>query len=557
MVESYDCVIIGAGPAGTQMAYYLQKQGASYVVLEKAKQVGSFFATYPRNRRLISINKAYCGNMQEIENVRRYDWNSLLTFEEDDFKCMFRDYSDEYYPNASKLVEYLNDFKNLFDLNIQYETSVSKVTKTNDTFVIDYAQGEVKDSIKTSKVFIATGLTPNHMQKLFETQDYSKECGNFYFYDTLPMDPEVYKNKSVLIIGGGNAAFETANFVNQYCKDLTVEGAERFAYNTHYPGNIRSINMPLLDSYYLKMKVNLNWTRSKYARDDFFVNRDLKAVVDGDVFNLYDIVLCCTGFQPELSYIDEESIQIDKSERGFPLTSPFFECVSCPSLYFIGSLSQEHDYKKGTSAFIHGFRYNCKMAYEHLYNKQIVKRFSSHEDVSRHIMHQINSSSALLHRFEFVGDFIFMTASEWIYVECLPIKLIGEDAEEFDIRRFTSDPVLSIVVVYLGYNPDVKFKASFRQPQVGSSLLHRNESVFIHPRFNVYNQMYPNQWKHVHTLALPENALNEFKSTRLHNDVLGQFIQLMEVKAQKRNVAIDVECLKAFDMIVSMRFLTP
>ena len=52
--------MVGAGPGGLQTAYFLQQQGLDYLVLEKAEP-GSFFRSFPRGRRLISINKRFTG----------------------------------------------------------------------------------------------------------------------------------------------------------------------------------------------------------------------------------------------------------------------------------------------------------------------------------------------------------------------------------------------------------------------------------------------------------------------------------------------------------------
>ncbi|MDJ8948225.1 NAD(P)-binding domain-containing protein, partial [Clostridium perfringens] len=59
-VDKYhEYVIVGAGPAGVQAAYYLEKAGRDYVILEKGDKPGYFFETYPRHRTLISINKRF------------------------------------------------------------------------------------------------------------------------------------------------------------------------------------------------------------------------------------------------------------------------------------------------------------------------------------------------------------------------------------------------------------------------------------------------------------------------------------------------------------------
>ena len=54
-----DYLIIGAGPAGLQLAYFLQKAGRDYHLLEAGQGPGTFFRTFPRHRQLISSNKVH------------------------------------------------------------------------------------------------------------------------------------------------------------------------------------------------------------------------------------------------------------------------------------------------------------------------------------------------------------------------------------------------------------------------------------------------------------------------------------------------------------------
>lgn len=551
----YPSIIIGAGPAGLQMAYFLKRQGEAYIVIESSKHAGSFFSVFPRNRRLISINKPNCGNMNDAERVRRFDWNSLITLPEDDFQAVFRDYSDDYYPNADKLVEYLRDFEKCFQLDIVYNTTVTSVKKVDqDLFSLVCLCDKIERTFTAARVFIATGLQPNHLTSDFKTHDFSKEQPNFYFYDTMPLAPEYYRNKSVLIIGGGNAAFETANYLNPFCNELTIQGADRFAYNTHYPGNIRSINMPLLDSYYLKMNVNLDWARTKFAKHDPYVQRNIEGVKDGSIFSTYDVVLCCAGFQPAVSYIDNKLISRD--EKGFPITTAMFESVCCKNLFFIGALSQQHDYKKGTSAFIHGFRYNCRIVYEHIFKKQAVQSFetSPHglRQIVEKILYQINNSSALFHRFDFVGDYILVTQSKWIFVQCQPVNHIKESS--FDVREYTNDNVLAVIIMTLGYNRDRKFKRGFRQPQVGSLLSLRDESVFIHPRFSIYTKCQTQKWDKIYTFKLPENAFNIFNVKHLHIDVVSMLVSFLNEVHDRTKMPVTYEHMYAFESVMSRKF---
>ena len=121
----YDYIILGAGPAGLQLGYFLHKENKKYVILEK-DTVCSFFKRLPRHRKLISFNKPYivdCDynnlinipdlNINKNEVHMRYDWNSLLS---DNEELVFRKYTEDFFPNADIMVNYMNDFSKINNL---------------------------------------------------------------------------------------------------------------------------------------------------------------------------------------------------------------------------------------------------------------------------------------------------------------------------------------------------------------------------------------------------------------------------------------------------------
>ena len=72
-------------------------RGAYYLILEAGNAPGSFFETFPRHRRMISINKPHTGH-DDPELTLRWDWNSLLS---DDPELRFTRYTGRYFPTPT------------------------------------------------------------------------------------------------------------------------------------------------------------------------------------------------------------------------------------------------------------------------------------------------------------------------------------------------------------------------------------------------------------------------------------------------------------------------
>ena len=127
-VSGRDYCIIGAGPAGLQMGYFLERSGRDYMIYERDSSAGWFYKVFPRHRTLISLNKRYTGKTNKEFNFR-HDWNSLIS---DDPDLLMTKYSKEFFPKADTMVQYLKDFAQRWQLKAQYNTYIRKVTKNDD-----------------------------------------------------------------------------------------------------------------------------------------------------------------------------------------------------------------------------------------------------------------------------------------------------------------------------------------------------------------------------------------------------------------------------------------
>jgi len=55
--EHHKYCIVGAGPAGVQLGFYMQKYKRDYIILEQHHSAAAFFQKYPIHRQLNSINR--------------------------------------------------------------------------------------------------------------------------------------------------------------------------------------------------------------------------------------------------------------------------------------------------------------------------------------------------------------------------------------------------------------------------------------------------------------------------------------------------------------------
>ena len=130
--DAVEYLVVGAGPAGLQAAYFLKKFGLDHAVVDAADGPGSFFRKYPVGRQLISINKRHLPDLAPLDEAERadfalrHDWNSLLS---DERAPLMRDFSEAYYPAADDLVRYLEAFETRHALDVVYGAKALSVDR--------------------------------------------------------------------------------------------------------------------------------------------------------------------------------------------------------------------------------------------------------------------------------------------------------------------------------------------------------------------------------------------------------------------------------------------
>jgi thioredoxin reductase len=443
-----DYLIIGAGPAGLQLAQELDAAGHDYLVLESAKIPGSFFARFPRHRQLISINKPHTGT-DDAELNLRMDWNSILSPDEN---LLFTRYSERYFPAADDMVRYLADYARRFGLRIDYETTAARVSRTADGM---FTVADSRDRVHLARrLIVATGVSQPYVPPIPGIELAEQ-------YVTMPVDPREFIDQRVLIIGKGNSALETADNLVETAAVIHVAGpgSMRMAWRTHYVGHLRAVNNNFLDTYQLKSQnAILDGTVVSIGRGDdgMYTVRFSFSRANEMIKELrYHRVIACTGFRFDAEIFDDSCRPPLVHKDRFPQITSAYEAEGVPGMYVAGTITQPRDFKHGTSGFIHGFRYGARALHKILEMRYHQVPWPSSpvagtaEDITAAVLDRVNRTSALYQQFAVLGDVVIRPAGGGArYLEEVPVDFVhdsglGELADGADV-----------LVVTLEYGPD-------------------------------------------------------------------------------------------------------
>ena len=170
MKEHYDVVIIGAGIAGMTAAIYLKRSGLNPLIIEE---------------------NAPGGQLNKINMIENYPG-----FTKTDGPTL----AAEIFSQVRNLeIEFLFDKVISTDLKKEKKQIVTKSTTIYGNYVV-----------------IATGRLS---RKLFNNDD--RYIGKGISYCAL-CDGNLYKNKKVVVVGGGNSALEEALYLSEICNKVTL-----------------------------------------------------------------------------------------------------------------------------------------------------------------------------------------------------------------------------------------------------------------------------------------------------------------------------------------------
>ncbi len=250
-----DITIIGAGPAGITAAVYAARAGFKVVIVEK---------------------NIYGGQTSIIENIENYP--GFL-------KISGADFAEVLYKQAKNFgVEFV--FGEAVD--VDFSGNIKKVVISDNNEII------------SKSVIIANGLKRRTLGCLGEKEftgrgvSYCATCDGAFF-----------KNKSVLVVGGGNTALEDALYLSGICKDVTIIVRK---------GNFRGEKI-LVDSVEKTDNIKISFNSVvKEIRGSKKVESVVLCDDDGNKVLNADGVFIAIGYQPSNEIY---SGKIDMNESGY------------------------------------------------------------------------------------------------------------------------------------------------------------------------------------------------------------------------------------------------
>jgi len=474
-IRDFRYVIVGGGPAGLQLSYFLQRAGCDYVALEREAASGSFFSKYPRHRRLISINKVHV-HSEDPEIRLRWDWNSLLNH---DPEMHFPKFSQEYMPAADDLVRYLNEFQRVHGLNVRYGTEVRLIERDGDGEGFLVHTGE--ETIRARCVVVAAGWGKPFIPDIAGIEHATG-------YEDMDVDPDSYTNHRVLIIGKGNSAFETAHALlgKTAMVHLASRRPLRLTWTTKHPGDVRGQYSAILDSYQFKtLHSVLDCTIDEIRpKGDKFEVDITYTHADGETATLeYESVLRCTGFRMNTSIFAPDIVPVTERDGRLPTTGPDWQSANVDGLYFAGTLAQAHDFKGASSAFIDGFRYNLRTLSTLLLERyedtplEYGEAKAEPDHLTSVVLDRVNWSSALWTQFEYLCDTLVVDQETGI------VRHYKDLPEDYAVERFGGERHFYTVSLRWGRDEYADVFAIERHPDPTRA----RESAFIHPVIRRYH----------------------------------------------------------------------
>jgi lysine/ornithine N-monooxygenase len=190
MPESFDAVVIGAGPAGLATSRELSARGVTHVVLERGDRVAHSWANLYESL-VLHTGK----HMSALPGLRLPRSAPLFV-------------------PRGEFVEYLTNYSRRFRLPVRTKwrvTSVERLTSDDERWRVKAETTEGIREVRCRAVVVATGIIANPRVPAIRGADEFERAGGRLLHAVEYRTPNAFYGKRVLIVGAGNSGGEIAS----------------------------------------------------------------------------------------------------------------------------------------------------------------------------------------------------------------------------------------------------------------------------------------------------------------------------------------------------------
>lgn len=319
-----DVLIIGAGPIGLAAGIEAEKNGLSYLIVEKGVLVNSLYH-YPDRMTFFSTSEKL-----EIGGVPFVSHNPK--------------------PTRQEALEYYRRVALKFDLNINLYEKINSIQKTETGFEVTTSRG----LHHCRNIVLGTGFydLPNKLD--VPGEDLPKVL---HYYN----DPHPYFKQKVAVVGAQNSAIDAALECYRKGAEVTLihrgpEVGKRVKYWVR-PDIVNRIEEGSIKAYF-----NTSVTE--------ITERSIKISQEGKSHTLKnDFVLALTGYQPNFSLLRSAGVTIREEDAMKPVYNPETMESDVEGIYLAGVVVGG---LKTSSWFIENSRVHAAQIMETIARKQEV-----------------------------------------------------------------------------------------------------------------------------------------------------------------------------------------
>jgi len=281
MTESFDALVVGAGPTGLACGIELQQRGVKTVLVEKGCVVNSIYH-YPTNMTFFTTPE-----LLEIGNIPMTSLNDK--------------------PNRHEALKYYRRVADHYHLNVRQYERVERIAGKDNAFEIHTTDRlGCNRTYHTRKVVLATGYydVPNRLNVPGEEME---KVLHYY------KEPHPYYNHDVAVIGAKNSAaiaalelWWTGARVTLIHRGSGISSRVKYWIKPNIENRIKNAEIP---AYFHSRVVEI------------FKDSIRLETPEGQILLKNDFVFALIGYQPDLEFLNATGITLEPESQR-PRTNP-------------------------------------------------------------------------------------------------------------------------------------------------------------------------------------------------------------------------------------------